>query len=830
VTDFADVVEVLETGSRQQMTCLLLGLTDQQRKAFGPKFRRWLTHGHTVRVPRDRQSLAVVATAGGVRQAKLVATDGWGLPDEFIEDAVHILAERSPAWLPGFVESLLDEDGSWNWRMARGIVRAGIVPAPANPEYYRGTVHGVPDYNARDHRPLIDQLDRDPGLIGDHLISMLSTEATGRLLRYHDNFVESTHSHLPDLTPSPAGTWRVTLLVLSQEGRLDRGQLLDVVLAAPMRDWAAADLGWYAGMHDALGPSIDEVVARQATYARLLTVEHGPSVKVAQREIGRILGDKRFEPALVIDASSATLGRSDKAIVAAQLRLLEKLHKAHSDLQVADTIRIAAEHPRADIREQTAKMLGRLGEAPGKREPGPPFAVPALEPRPISHAVEPVGSADELAEVLLALIEDIDPIEMERAIDGLLRFADDRPRTADLLLARAAQGDFYYDDPRVAPVVLSRAWLTPRKRLRGGEWPILLGHTVFPANPASPETLVGALGRRLTGVAHAVRSGPHLSVALPSRADGSLDADTLSMRLSTAGRRQQPSELELALALLRVSPQGRQHVVIPSSFRKARLVTRVLTSPAPTWDRQVVSHHRMKWEPERNIPVYRDRVAREGDALDGFLSRRQPERTVGGEVKYGEYEPRFEQTLALAAVLLPHDLDVLAAHAHPYLHRDLRKDRAMSVPILDALSRSSTGNGDPESSALVLGLAAKDARSRTAAQDAMLDLARHGLLDGVSLGRQAALHLEDEIVVGQRVSNGLAEVARAGDVAIIPVLDALQHLLVALPGRKDAGPFVEMVADLSQRAGRRVELTEELRVLASGKSMSMLARAARRLL
>jgi hypothetical protein len=532
VTDLADVVEVLETGGRQQVTSLLLGLTDQQRKVLGPKFRRWLTHGSTVRVPRDRESLAVVATAGGVRQAKLFATHGWGLTDEFVEDAVHILAERSPAWLPGFVESVLDEEGSRNWRMARGIVRAGIVPPPAHPQYYRGTVRGVPDYNAKDRRPVIDQLDLDPGLIGDHLISMLSTEATGRLLAYHDNYVESTHAHLPNLTPFPAGTWRVTLLVLSQEGRLDRGLLLDVVLAAPMRDWAAADLGWYARMLDALGPSIDEVVARQATYARLLTVEHGPSVKVAQREIGRILGDKRFEPALVIDASSATLGRSDKASVAAQLRLLEKLHKAHPDLPVVGTTRIAAEHPRADIREQTAKILKRLGEAPGEREPGAPFAVPAPEPRPISHAVEPVGSADELAEVLLALIEDIDPIEMERAIDGLLRLADDRPRTADLVLARAAQGEYFYDDPRIAPAVLSRAWLTPRRRLHDGEWPIVLGHTVLPANAASPETLVGALGRRLTGVAHAVRTGPHLSVALPSRADGSLGADTLSKRLS----------------------------------------------------------------------------------------------------------------------------------------------------------------------------------------------------------------------------------------------------------------------------------------------------------
>jgi hypothetical protein len=218
------------------------------------------------------------------------------------------------------------------------------------------------------------------------------------------------------------------------------------------------------------------------------------------------------------------------------------------------------------------------------------------------------------------------------------------------------------------------------------------------------------------------------------------------------------------------------------------------------------------------------------DALDGILPRRQPESTVGEEATYGEYEPRFEQTLALAALLLPHDLDVLAAHAHPYLHRDLRKDRAVSVPIIDAMSRARTTAGAPESSALILGLAAKDARARIAAQDAALDLARHGLLNGVSLGRQAALHLKDEIVVGQRVSAGLAEVTRAGGASVLPVLDALQELLAALPGRKDAGAFVELAADLAERTGRTVQLPDEFRSLASGKSTSVLAKATRRLL
>jgi len=218
------------------------------------------------------------------------------------------------------------------------------------------------------------------------------------------------------------------------------------------------------------------------------------------------------------------------------------------------------------------------------------------------------------------------------------------------------------------------------------------------------------------------------------------------------------------------------------------------------------------------------------DALDGIAGRPRPERTLGAEATYGEYVARFEQTLAFGASFLVHDPDVLAAHMHPYLCRDLRKDRAACVPILDALARSHTALGSPASSALVLGLAAKDVRARTAAQDALVDRARHGALDGAELGRQAALLLEDDTVIGQRVSSGLAEVARASDAAMLPVLDALRELMAVLPGRRDAASFLELAADLAERTGRKIQLPDEYVQLANGKSLSAAAKAARRLL
>ncbi len=230
------------------------------------------------------------------------------------------------------------------------------------------------------------------------------------------------------------------------------------------------------------------------------------------------------------------------------------------------------------------------------------------------------------------------------------------------------------------------------------------------------------------------------------------------------------------------------------------------------------------------MSLFRDEQGNEGHAAAGILARSRPERTFDSEADYGAHEPRFEETLALGAALLPHDHDVLAAHAHPYLQLDLLRPRACSVPVVDAIARARARNRAPTSSALVLALAAKDARGRTAAQDAVVDLARHGVLDGKDLGRQAALLLADDLVVGRRVSSGLSECARADDAAVLPVLDALQEIGAVLPGRRDAGAFLELAANLAERTGRTIAVAPEFERLAAGTSASMLAKAARRLL
>lgn len=834
MTTLDEAVAVLRSGRRDDVMALLTALTPAQRRAFGPALRARLDQDLPPRMPEDAACLAVLATAQGPRQAAVAVTHGWGLTPAGVDDAVRLLATRSPAWLADLVAAIVPDGYGHGWRLARGLVRSGLVAEPTDPDYFRGTLRGVGDLVGDARAPLADRLRSDPGLVRDHVLTMLSTEGVGRLLTSHDAFVEDRSSRDPRRDAFAERTWRVALVTLAREGALERDRLLDVALAAPLRDWAAADLGWFVRLHDALAPSLDEVAERQSTYVRLLTVEHGPSVKMAQRELARLLADRRFEPEPFLLASRATLTRSDKASVVAQLRLLNRLASARPGVRVVDTVRVAGSHPRADVRELATSTLARLGSAPEEAEPEAPspFGPPAPEPRPPAGPVMPVRSPDELAEVLLGLVEQIDEMEMERAIDGLLRFAGQRPSVTDALVARASNVEYYQGDPRLAAVELTRPWLAPRDS-QDADRTFALGHRLgtFGMDDAEPHTFVGAIGRRLTAVARAVRGGSFVPVALPTSSDFRIDAAELDRRLQSVSRSRPALELELVVALLRVPVEQRSQITIPHALRSSDAVAVAREGAAHSWSRLVTAYRPWPDRPDRlSVPIFRDERSNDAHAGAGILARSAPELTAAAEAEYGQYVPLFEQTLRLGAGLMPYDHDTLAAHAHPHLHRDLRHDRACGVPIVDAIARATSAIGPPSASALVLALAAKDARGRIAAQDAIVDLARHGLLDGAEIGRQAALLLTDDVVVGQRVSAGLAECARASDAAVLPVLDALREVVHVLPARRDAGAFLDLTADLAERTGSTVDLPQPFHELAASRSTSVPAKASRRLI
>jgi len=64
---------------------------------------------------------------------------------------------------------------------------------------------------------------------------------------------------------------------------------------------------------------------------------------------------------------------------------------------------------------------------------------------------------------------------------------------------------------------------------------------------------------------------------------------------------------------------------------------------------------------------------------------------------------------------------------------------------------------------------------------------------------------------------------------VLPLLAALEVVLPGMQGRRDAGGFVELAADLVARSGHRIAVPPHLATLAAGRSGSLVAKAARRL-
>ncbi len=87
----------LAEGDDDEVCTRLISLTETDRKALGPVARKWLTHGNPTRVSRPHSALAVLATAGGPRQAMIAPTQAFGLGSAFLDPAVTILQAQAAA-------------------------------------------------------------------------------------------------------------------------------------------------------------------------------------------------------------------------------------------------------------------------------------------------------------------------------------------------------------------------------------------------------------------------------------------------------------------------------------------------------------------------------------------------------------------------------------------------------------------------------------------------------------------------------------------------------------------------------------------------------------
>ncbi|MFC8190058.1 DUF6493 family protein [Cellulomonas sp. NPDC057328] len=742
------------------------------------------------------------------------------------ELAAQVLADRDPSWL-----TTLDRGDAVPFRVLRALLRRGVLEPPLGDDYVLAAVHTLARRGVH-ASAVLDAVRADPGLVDDVVWRLLTTERAGRALQRIDEFLLApTEQFGTPLPPCPEATWRHALVTLSSTGELDRDRLLDACLTALGADWSAADLVWFVRLHAALAPTLDETAARTSVYAGLVTRTAGGPVTVGLDALRTLERAGRLPPATFLAVAPAVLARSEKGSASAALRLLRALaaREPAATHEVVEVVQAACEHPHATVREDATRLLADLGAAPAAaaEDPGLPDTLPP--DLPAVAPVRPVRDADELLELLVALVEGVrDPLALERAHEGVVRLRDAHPPVgAAAVVARAravvAEFDPYRDWlPRSERVELARlvlVWLDgaePAPRNRGRPHP----QRRWFAGRVSDRSLGAAVARRGDEVARAVRTGGGALVSLPSGSDGSLDADVLAARLAAPGHR--PVRHDVGLALLRVpagqldalgthlapSPEGAAALPLLRGWRPDwQRVQGVCDDAAPeTWARAVA------WQDGRT------RLGRDDDLVALVLDRHDPLR--GAPDEQGDEVTSWPWFTGDRP-------DLLASHAHPGLllaTSDGRSD--MVLPVLDAFASTARSVGPPTCSALVLAAASGDGTVRIGAADAVAALASRGLLGGAVLGAQVRALVADGTVVGGRVVATLREAARAGAAAADVVLDALVAALPDVAGRRDAHLWVDAVAEVATARGQSPALPDAL--LARGRGSSALARAVRR--
>lgn len=846
------------------LTQLLVGLDEKQRKALSGPVRKAAERTGPGRAGQAAAAVAVLGCVTGVRQVasalEWLSLDGAAGAEAAM---VEVTEARRPHWLPDLPEALLAgrERTPYSFRVVRALVRAGVLPPPTLPEYPRTMVRGLVGWGGWQGGPsVLDRFREDLGLLDHELWQMLATEGAGKDLGFYDSWKLKAQSFPPNgqsIPARPEHTWRHALATLAEEGLVDRDRLLDAALAAFLRDWSAADVTWFVALHDELAPSVDEVVARQATYGRLLAVEPGPPVQLGLRALGALLDADRLDPDVLLTGAPALLTRRDKGTAMAGLKLLEQTAIALPTTVdgVAAAVAHALAHDRLDVQERAQALLDRLVPDEGSRQPAAPAPAVAPEPLadptppPVAAPLEPVADADELAELLARLVEEADdPAEVERLLEGTMRLARRRPsRGVDALAARLHElTGAYYPGPwsreelRADLVQLGLTWLDggqpgagPTGRLHTVRWERVDGslHTIH--EHRHDRSLAGIVTRRIHEVAVAVAAGGGSLLSFPSRCDGSLDGDELVARVRSLGRASAVRPLDAGTALLRVRPEDHDQLRFPSAHRTGSFLASQLA---------LLATHRPAWEPitgeshgqyEREVvraTTWRDAAPSAGGStvVAIALDRHDPLLDLALEAADGEYGSRYDQVTATWPLLFPHHPDLLAAHAHPRLVRALTKNRNGTEPILEALGASSRPLGPPAHSALVLGLGARNGSERARAVDALVDIGDRASLDGRALGVVLAILLAEEAVTGSRIVPGLVDASRSSGRARWAILDALTEAMPAFVGRRDAHLFVDLAAQLAIQQGRRIALPEFFLALARGKQGSMLAKACRR--
>ncbi len=367
-------------------------------------------------------TIALLATATA---SELKRLSFFPLPGKI--EITDIVATLKPDWTQAVVDHFVEQRTFYVNRF-KPLWEAGLCQRPQSDaiilSYYSrwGRYHGI----------------EEERLLSGDVWRFFEVEGGGEdSLANHDKFLKRGQE-----------SWADRLKAYSDAGKLDRQRLLDASLDALERDFAQYRAGWYSRFHVLMAPTAAEMAARSGRYLRLLASSIPPTVSFALKRAQALDKVGAIDPGEMLAALEPALQARAKGTVTGALKLLLSAAKREPELRAAaaekavlalisedagvqgkalDTVEaLGAEAVSGDLAAYVdlvaPSVRSRIAELAGVSVEQVAEDTPAFE-RAVANRVLPVASAEEALAAFLTVLEDPrDPIEVERAMDGLSRF------------------------------------------------------------------------------------------------------------------------------------------------------------------------------------------------------------------------------------------------------------------------------------------------------------------------------------------------------------------------------------------------------------------------
>ncbi|MEU5965666.1 DUF6493 family protein [Micromonospora parva] len=590
-TDQQELLDAIRAGDHQQVRLLVPQMDDAAREKCLPAIKQVVRE-----VPRGVHTpvFGAAELAGWGCQPTPAAAAQWiaamsrRRPGRYSGSSADVLAGRDSGWLGELANRLaaeMDKEGGFEgthpfYELVQNLIRMSGCATPTTAGYAVTRVRysrGLADLRADPDMPVL-------------LPVALDVDGFGARILKDDQ-------------------WLSDLVDLAESGHLDRAALIDQCAGRLLRGGRPSEMRGFRRLLDRLELTEDEIADRAGDWARLAVDADAQVASDALIRLRLLTDAGRLDLTLLADTARDVLARPEKALVSAQLKLLDRAlrHDRYDAAQLLVAATVAFGHEENAVQDQAWKLVARhlrtvdqavrsqIAEAVAVLTPdlrrratdelgGP---APTAEPVPARYqetlppvaVPEPAASAleslPELVREVSAILAARSPstTESERALDALVRFAhQDRAALTDALSTIAYVREDQTYEAGIGVVVLVLVG-----KVDDGKRPLAPTEVDTPVRARQCAHCAFRLvwRARLLEVARRITTDPPpFLLATPTWHTGAVDADVLLERLTEYAQRgfsAGPADLDQALLRTRLpeEPERQRLVAAAASLGTA---------------------------------------------------------------------------------------------------------------------------------------------------------------------------------------------------------------------------------------------------------------------